>query len=121
MSEGNGIREISYFDCAGGGQVVVDGTYAYIGHITGPEGTTIVDVSDPARPRKVWERSVPDGQHSHKVRAANGVMLVNLEVDPATRKPDEAPVQGGLGIFDVSDPTSPKELPVWNCAGNGVH
>ncbi len=121
MAQGNGVREISYFDCAGGGQVVVDGDYAYIGHITGPEGTTIVDVSDPKHPRKVWECTVPEGAHSHKVRAANGLMLVNREGDPATRKPGEAPPPGGLGIYDVSDPTHPKEVTFWKCAGNGVH
>jgi hypothetical protein len=31
MSNANGIREIAYFDCRGGGQVVVDSTTAYIG------------------------------------------------------------------------------------------
>src|SRR5438477_7822371 len=101
MSQCDGVREIGYFDCAGGGQVVVDGNYAFIGHITGPEGTTIVDVSDPKHPRKVWECGIPEGLHSHKVRAANGVMLVNHEVDGAARRPGVTPPQGGLGVYDV--------------------
>ncbi len=119
MSECNGIREVSYFDCAGGGQV--DGDYAYIGHITGPEGTTIVDVSDPKHPRKVWECDIAPGLHSHKARAANGVMLVNYEVDGATWGKYEGPFQGGLGIYDVSDPAHTRQITFWECAGNGVH
>lgn len=42
-----GLRQVGYFDCPGGGQVVVDGHVAYIAHMKGPDGTTLVDVSDP--------------------------------------------------------------------------
>src|SRR3954453_24225146 len=110
MANGNGVSEISHLECPGGGQVVVDGNYAYIGHITGPEGTTIVDVSDPKHPRQVWQCNIPQSLHSHKVRAANGIMLVNDEVDPVTRGGEPPNVQGGLGIYDVSDPTKPREV-----------
>jgi len=121
MSQCRGVREVGYFDCAGGGQVMVEGNYAYIGHISGPEGTTIVDVSDPRHPKKVWECEIPKGLHSHKARAANGVMLVNHEVDPAVRIPTLRNLQGGLGIYDVSDPCKPREITFWKCAGSGVH
>ena len=121
MSQCKGVRETGYYDCAGGGQVMVDGNYAYIGHITGPEGTSIVDVSDPKHPRKVWECTVPQGLHSHKARAAQGIMLVNYEVDPTVRIPALHNLQGGLGIYDVSDPAKPRLITVWKCAGSGVH
>src|SRR3954464_7645365 len=121
MSQGKGIREVGYFDCAGGGQVMVDGNYAYIGHITGPHGTTIVDVSDPKNPRKVWECEIPKGLHSHKARAANGILLVNHEVDPAVRVPELRNLQGGLGIYDCSDPSKTKLITVWKCPGSGIH
>lgn len=62
-----GIKPVGYFDCPGGGQVVVSGDVAYIAHIKPPHGTTIVDVSDPARPRKLAELTVPHDVHSHKV------------------------------------------------------
>jgi hypothetical protein len=63
MSSAEGIREVGYFDCRGGGQVVVDGTTAYVGHTTGPEATTIIDVEEPgesapARP----DRLQPSGR-----------------------------------------------------------
>jgi hypothetical protein len=54
-----GLRKIGYFDCPGGGQVYVDQGYAYVGHMDGPDGTTIVDVKDPKRPRKVAHLEVP--------------------------------------------------------------
>ncbi len=105
MNGGQGIKQVGYFDCAGGGQVVVDGTVAFIAHMHAPEGTTILDVSDPSKPRRLSTIEVPKGMHSHKVRAAHGVMLVNREAQPADRP---APgFQGGIGIFDVSDPGSP--------------
>jgi hypothetical protein len=28
-----GVRQIGYFDCAGGGQVVVDGRVAFVAHM----------------------------------------------------------------------------------------
>ena len=49
MGTGVGLREVGYFDCAGGGQVVVVDSVAYIGHMRSPHGTSIVDVRD--RPR----------------------------------------------------------------------
>ena len=38
MSQCKGVREVGYLDCAGGGQVMVEGNYAYIGHITARKG-----------------------------------------------------------------------------------
>ena len=40
MSKAKGIRQAGYFDCAGGGQVVVEGTTAFIGHMRNPHGTS---------------------------------------------------------------------------------
>ena len=55
MSSGNGasaqgVRQVAWFDCPGGGQVVVDGRVACIAHMKAPHGTTLVDVSDPKSP-----------------------------------------------------------------------
>jgi hypothetical protein len=82
-----------------------------------PHGTTLVDVSDPAAPRQVATLEVPPGTHSHKVRAANGLMLVNREGHGA----DAAKGAGGLLVFDVADPHRPRELAFWRCDGAGVH
>src|SRR6266566_2593668 len=98
MSHGVGVREVGYFDCAGGGQVVVSGDVAFVAHMHAPNGTTLVDVRDPSAPRRLATLEVPKGTHSHKVRAANGVMLVNREAQPANRPTPG--FQGGLGVFD---------------------
>lgn len=33
MSSAKGLRQVGYFDCPGGGQIVVAGTTAFIGHM----------------------------------------------------------------------------------------
>ena len=81
-------------------------------------GTTIVDVSDPANPKHLARIDVPDGWHSHKVRVANGIMLVNHEKFGKSG-PDE--FGGGLGIYDVSRPRAPKLITKWLTKGGGVH
>jgi hypothetical protein len=125
MGQCNGVREVGYFDCDGGGQIVVDGNYAYIGHVNGTTGTTIVDVSDPKKPRQVANVPTNSGIHAHKVRVANGIMLVNREHPPRRHgpalTPEELAEPVGLGIYDVSDPRAPKEITLWRCTGNGVH
>jgi len=117
MSQAHGIRQVGYFDCAGGGQVVVSGTIAFIAHMRAPHGTTLVDVSDPARPRQLAALSVPGDSHSHKVRAVDGIMLVNREAP--TRVEPGPGFRGGLGIWDVSQPSKPRAITDWPC--RGVH
>src|SRR5262249_21178278 len=118
MAEGEGLRQVSWLDCAGGGQVVLDGHYAYIGHMDAPHGTSVVDVSDPAHPRIVAAVDIPAGLHSHKVRVANDLMLVNRE---RTRGDPPAGDFVGLRVFDVSKPDSPRDIHHWHCTGTGVH
>jgi hypothetical protein len=79
MGQGSGIREVAWLDIAGGGQIVLDGNTAYVGHMDPPHGTSVLDVSDPARPRIIASIDIPHGLHSHKVRVANGIMLCNRE------------------------------------------
>ncbi len=42
------VKRIGHLDIPGGGQVVVQDGYAYVGHMKPPHGTSIIDVSDPA-------------------------------------------------------------------------
>jgi hypothetical protein len=114
-----GIRQVAWFDCPGGGQIVVDGGVAYVAHMKAPHGTTLVDVRDPKAPRALATLEVPAGTHSHKVRAANGIMLVNRELHGATPSPASPPV--GVGVWDVSRPDRPREITLWRAGGMGVH
>ena len=111
-------RRAGHLDCAGGGQVWVEGTTLFIGHMNAPNGTTIVDIADPKLPKVLSVIEMPIGWHSHKVRVAGDIMIVNHEKlgvagDPA--------FGGGLAIYDVSKPHSPKQIGKWTTAGRGVH
>ncbi|HSN41069.1 MAG TPA: hypothetical protein VLT92_12835 [Burkholderiales bacterium] len=74
------FRRLSHLDLPGGGQVVVQGNYAFVGHMKPPHGTTILDISDPRKPRVVAEIKLDrDRSHTHKVRVAGNVMITNVE------------------------------------------
>ncbi len=74
------VRRLSHLDLPGSGQVVVQGAHAFLGHMESPHGTTIVDVSDPRRPRVVAAIKLEDEhEHSHKVRVVGDIMYTNLE------------------------------------------
>ena len=117
MQSALNTKHLAHIDCPGGGQVWVDGTTLYIGHMRAPGGTTIVDVSDPRNPRTLAVIEVPPGWHSHKVRAQNGVMIVNHE----RQGQGGAEFGGGLGIYDVSRPAEPRLITKWRTGGKGVH
>src|SRR5262249_20354043 len=67
-----GLRQVGYFDCPGGGQVVVDGRVAYGAHMKAPHGTSIVDVSDPKSPRQLATLDIPVAPLATFARASGG-------------------------------------------------
>ena len=76
------VRRIGHLDLPGAGQVTIAGQYAYVGHIPNKEGlgTSILDISDPANPKVIATVNVDDpASHSHKVRVAGDLMVVNHE------------------------------------------
>ncbi len=119
MGTGKGIREVAFVDCSGGGQVVVEKDIAYVGNMASPDGTIILDVSDPRNPREIARLGMLPGTHSHKVRVANELMLVNREFVSPQLAPSS--FRGGLGIYDVSSPRQPKLICEWTTPGIGVH
>ena len=122
MADARNTRQVAHIDCPGGGQVWVDGTVLYVGHMRAPSGTSIYDVEDPANPRHLATVALPEGWHSHKVRVADGVMLVNHERQgPEGHGGGEAGFAGGLGIYDVEDPANPRLITKWTTHGKGVH
>jgi hypothetical protein len=90
------VTRLSRLDLPGAGQVYVAGKYAYVGHITNKEGlgTSILDVSDPRKPKLISQVPVGDpDSHSHKARVAGDIMIVNSEQNMTGigRKADELP------------------------------
>ena len=154
MSKAKGIREVAYvdvrqagghshphthdrfgtqswFDCAGGGQVVVQNRVAYVGNMRNPAGTLVIDVADPKNPRQIAEINMPPGTHSHKVRVHGDIMITNREILGAHALKGETPPDGytgGLSIWDISKPTNPKLITHWDATdksaanyARGVH
>ncbi len=74
------VKRIGRITIPGGGQVVVQGDYAYVGHMEPPHGTSILDVSNPRDPKIVSQVELPDGySHTHKVRVVGDLMFTNYE------------------------------------------
>jgi hypothetical protein len=109
---------ISHIETPGGGQVWVEGTTLYVGHMRPTSGTTIIDVADPRKPKVLAEIEVAPGWHSHKVRVSGDIMIVNLERFGKNQPGD---IGGGLNIYDVSNPAQPKLISEWRTKGGGVH
>ena len=115
MARAWNTKLVNQIDCPGGGQVWWDKNTLYVSHMRPPDGTSIYDVSDPKHPRRIAKLDVPLGWHSHKVRVADGIMVVNYE-----KFREGAPeFGGGLGIFDVSTPSKPRLVNKWRVSGEG--
>ena len=122
MATGNGfgtssrIKQVGRMDLPGGGKIEVDKGFAYVGHMDPPHGTSVIDVRDPKNPKLVAQIDVPPGIHSHKAAVSDGVMIINHE-----RYENNDDAQGGLKVFDVSDPSKPRETAFFKAAAKGVH
>lgn len=100
-------------------QVVVQGNLACVAAIGDPhEGTTLLDVSDPRKPKVVSQVPAPPGTHSHKVQLWGDLMFVNNERLKGYKGNDFVP---GLRVYDISKPEKPRALPPIVSGGVGVH
>lgn len=99
---------------------VVDGV-AYMGHMGYNDlGTSIIDVSDPTRPRLISQIARPEGTHSHKVQVVGGTLLVNHERNRFEAEPPSN-WSAGMAVYDVSDPATPEQIGFYPTPGTGVH
>ncbi|MGH6885601.1 MAG: RNA polymerase subunit sigma-70, partial [Geminicoccales bacterium] len=107
------LKRVGHLDIPGGGQVVVSGNYAFIGHMKPPHGTSILDVSDPAKPRLVCQVETPSPlSHTHKVRVVGDIMITNVEQDRRhfLRKAERIPVARAEFEGRLGRPPSDNEL-----------
>jgi hypothetical protein len=99
---------------------VVDGV-AYLGHMGYNDlGTSIIDVSNPARPSLITQIPRPAGTHSHKTQVRGDILLVNHERNRFEPSPPDT-WSAGLAVFDVSDPAQPTQIGFYATPGVGVH
>jgi hypothetical protein len=116
------IRHLCRMELAGGGQIVIDGNYAYVGHQHRPHGTTILDIAEPRKP-KILSTLTPNHpwSHSHKARIVGDLMVVNSEFERGDGARLEDYPDGGFRIYDVKDRTNPKLVSFVKTHGKGVH
>ena len=115
------VRHLGRMELEGGGQIVIQGNYAFVGHQHGPEGTTILDTSDPRQPKIVNRlMTAHPASHSHKVRVVGDVMIVNSEIEPGKGDRKTYP-DGGFRIYDIKDKTNPKLITFVKTHARGVH
>ncbi len=108
------VTRLSHLPIDGGGQVVVQGNHAYVGHMKPPMGTSVIDVSDPANPVVVAHLPPPDEwSHTHKVRVVGDLMITNVEQDRRhfLRKGDKIAGLRASGLDDAAIATELKVAP----------
>jgi len=116
------VSLVGRLDIDGGGMVDVQGHLAVIGHMQPPHATSILDVSEPSRPRVLARIPTKPGTHSHKARLCGAVLITNHE------RYGGGGTEGsvGMGFFDVVDPARPRQIGFLemggrNGGGTGVH
>lgn len=123
ISSAKNLRIIGHTDLDGHGDcmhVEVRDGIAYVGHMGGDRvGTSVVDVSDPRRPRLIRQLLTPEGTHSHKVQVWGDLLLVNSEQN--FHEPDARSWEAGLKVYDISDRTNPVQIAFFPTPGKGVH
>jgi hypothetical protein len=117
------IRLVGHSDLNGHGDcmhVNLKDGFAFVGHMGESRvGTSVVDVSDPTRPRVATQLETPTGTHSHKVQVVGDVLLVNHE--RSGFEPQARDWRAGLKVYDVSRPAQPREIGFLPTPGKGVH
>ena len=114
---------LSYSDLEGWDQaaefrVSKDGKHAYISNY---QGFSVVDVSDPARPRVVSQIKNDKSVQSQYIDVLGNLLVVNQE---GVRSDDVKTWTSGIRLFDVSDPAKPKEVGFFKtdvAPNRGVH
>lgn len=124
-SESWNVRLVANHDLNGHGdgmQLLKVGRYVYIAHLgTSPMALTIVDAQDPQAPEVVRQISHPPNTHAHKVQIAGDILIQNQEAPYFARKDPSIPNEAGIRVYEISDPTNPREIGYLRVPGKGVH
>ena len=91
----------------------------FIAHESGPVNFSVVDVTEPSRPRLIHQARLPHQEVRSNSLAVCGELLA---VAYQTLRPAGSPA--GLELFDVSDPERPRAISFFDTSGphsRGVH
>lgn len=114
---------VSYSDLDGWDQVAElrvsrDRKFSYTANY---QGASIVDVSDPERPRVASRITNDPSVQSQYIDVLGNLLVVNQE---AVREPAPKTWEAGIRLFDISDPAKPRETGFFKTDGpprRGVH
>lgn len=120
------VRLVGHSDLNGWGdafQIQVANGICYVAAsgVNGHNGMTILDVSDPSKPKVINQIEDSLAARTHKVLCVNDeIMFTNSELRPNLRNqyPDAV---GGLRVFDMKDPANPKFIKYVKTDGLGIH
>jgi hypothetical protein len=105
-------------------QTVGEHHYLYVGH-PWSGGISVLDVTSPKDPQVAAFIPAPNEHTWHiKIQVADGILMAACEVAFFRPGVDASQAWPGVRLFDVSDPTAPKELSHWagsETTGYGVH
>jgi hypothetical protein len=91
----------------------------FVAHESAPKNFTAVDVTNPRKPRVVYQQDLPHARvRSNSLSIFGTLMAVAYQV----ASPGDAPA--GIELFDVADPTHPRSLGTFDASGphsRGAH
>ncbi len=133
-AEARNLRLLGHHDLAGHGNggegmgihVAGGRRYLYIAHERGPVNFSVVEVTDPRRPRLVDQTRLRDPRlRSNSLAVCAGLLVVAYQVhlEQASAAGTE-PGQVGLEVFDLTDPERPRPVGFFDTSGPhslGVH
>lgn len=127
MVYAKGLERVGYHDLDGKAafklamQEVDDRFYLYATSFWDP-GLFILDVTDPGAPELVRFVAGPENTWALQVQVAEHRMVTSLEPVPdGWGGGGGAEPQEGIVIWDVADPTDPKQLGHWKTGNRGTH
>jgi hypothetical protein len=126
--QASNMRPIGYSDLDGRGGAFkmaikqVNGRwYLYMAHLWN-RGWSIVDVTDPAKPKVAKFIPGPDNTWTIQMDLHDNLMITALQrMAPQWGGDPNKPNEEGLLIWDINDPLNPKQLSHWKTGSTGVH
>ena len=124
--EANGFKLLGHCDFGGRNkgdvmQLLVKDDFILCGHVgMSGAGTSVIDASDPRKPKVVNQIPAPRNTHNNKLQIVGDIMVVNNE-QFGGRGPDFEPFKAGIDIYDVSNLPELRPLGYFHTGGRGVH
>jgi hypothetical protein len=95
--------------------------YLYVAHLW-HRGWSVLDVTDPTAPEFRTYVPGPENTWTIQVQVADGKMITGLErIAPGWGGIDGRPFAEGFFIFDVSEPTQPRQIGHFKTGSTGTH